>query len=127
MTFNLGAYSSEIMRAGIQATPKGQFEAAASLAMSPLQVFRYVVVGPSIARVWPALVSQLVIVVLDSAIVSQISVEDLTSVANFIQSRNFRAFEIYISVTIIYLLLTLLLRQCLRSVGRHFFSPEGTR
>ena len=121
MALNLGAYSAEIVRAGISATPKGQYEAGASLAMTRLQVFRYVVLRPAMGRIWPALSSQIVIVMLGSAVVSQIAVEDLSFAANFIQSRNFRAFEAYVVATVIYLGLALLLRQLLNAVGRRLF------
>jgi len=117
MVVNLGAYSCEIIRAGIQATPRGQFEAGASLAMSPFQTFRHVVLIPSLQRIWPALSSQVVIVMLGSAVVSQIAAQDLSYAANFIQSRNFRAFETYIVSTIIYLLLSIGLRQILMVIG----------
>ncbi|MGE0153060.1 MAG: amino acid ABC transporter permease [Reyranellaceae bacterium] len=122
MVVNLGAYSCEIIRAGIQATPRGQFEAGASLAMTPFQTFRTVVLLPSLQRIWPALSSQIVIVMLGSAVVSQIAAEDLTFAANFIQSRNFRAFETYIVSTVIYLLLAILLRQALALLGRALFA-----
>ena len=121
MIVNLGAYSCEIVRAGIQATPKGQFEAGASLAMTPFQTFWHVVLVPSLQRIWPALSSQVIIVMLGSAVVSQIAAEDLTFAANFIQSRSFRAFEAYFVTTIIYLLLAILLRQALLLVGAMIF------
>jgi len=117
MAINLGAYSAEIVRAGIQATPRGQFEAGASLAMSPLQVFRHVVLRPALQRIWPALSSQIVIVMLGSAVCSQIAAQDLTFAANYIQSRNFRAFEVYFVTTGIYLLLAVLLRRLLHLLG----------
>lgn len=122
MALNLGAYSTEIIRAGIAATPRGQYEAGASLAMTRFQVFRCVVLRPAMTRIWPALSSQIVIVMLGSAVVSQIAAEDLTFAANFIQSRNFRAFEVYFVTTGIYLVLALLLRQLLRMLGRRLFS-----
>jgi polar amino acid transport system permease protein len=121
MALNLGAYSAEIIRAGIDATPRGQYEAGASLALSRLQVFRHVVLKPALMRIWPALSSQIVIVMLGSAVCSQIAAEDLTFAANFIQSRNFRAFEVYLVTTGIYLMLALLLRQILRMTGRRLF------
>ena len=121
MIINLGAYSCEIIRAGIQATPRGQFEAGGSLAMSRFETFRHVVLIPSLQRIWPALSSQIVIVMLGSAVVSQIAAEDLTYAANFIQSRNFRAFETYIVSTILYLALAILLRQVLAGVGWMLF------
>ncbi|WP_434644769.1 amino acid ABC transporter permease [Achromobacter piechaudii] len=121
MALNLGAYSTEIIRAGIDATPKGQYEAGASLAMTRLQVFRHVVLKPALKRIWPALSSQIVIVMLGSAVCSQIAAEDLTFAANFIQSRNFRAFEVYLVTTGIYLALAIVLRQLLRMAGRRLF------
>ena len=127
MIVNLGAYSCEIVRAGIQATPKGQFEAGASLAMTPVQTFRHVVLVPALQRIWPALSSQLVIVMLGSAVVSQIAAEDLTFAANFIQSRTFRAFEAYFVSTVIYLGLAILLRQLMALVGRLVFAGRAAR
>ena len=125
MVANLGAYGAEIIRAGIQATPKGQYEAGASLALSRAQVFRHVVLQPAMARIWPALSSQVVIVMLGSAVCSQIAVEELTFAANFIQSRNFRAFEAYLVTTVIYLVLAILLRALLRQIGARIF--QGPR
>ncbi|RWQ65415.1 amino acid ABC transporter permease [Mesorhizobium sp.] len=127
MIVNLGAYSCEIIRAGIQATPRCQFEAGASLAMTPFQTFWHVVLVPALQRIWPALSSQIVIVMLGSAVVSQIAAEDLTFAANFIQSRNFRAFETYIVSTLIYLALAILLRQLLAGLGWMLFPRKASR
>ena len=121
MVINLGAYSTEIIRAGIDATPKGQVEAALALAMSRIQVFLHVVLQPAFERIWPALVSQVVIVMLGSAVVSQISAPDLTFAGSFIHSRNFRAFEVYVVITVMYLGLALLVRQALLGLGRRVF------
>jgi polar amino acid transport system permease protein len=117
MVVNLGAYSTEIIRAGVEATSRGQLEAGASLAMSRMQVFRHVVLRPALQKIWPALTSQLVIVMFGSAVCSQIAVEELTFAANFIQSRNFRAFEVYFVATALYLLLAIVLRQAMRGLG----------
>lgn len=127
MVINLGAYSCEIIRAGIQATPKGQFEAGASLAMTPFETFRHVVLVPALQRIWPALSSQVVIVMLGSSVVSQIAAEDLTFAANFIQSRTFRAFEAYMVSTVIYLALAILLRQILLVIGGFIFPRRNAR
>ena len=117
MVVNLGAYAAEIVRAGIENTPKGQIEAARSLALNEWQVFMRVVLPPSLQRVWPALVSQIVIVMLGSAVCGQIAAQELSYAANLIQSRNFRAFEAYIIVTAIYLLLAIGVRQALNWIG----------
>ncbi len=119
MVLNLGAYSTEIIRAGLQATPRGQIEAAQSLAFNRWQTFFYVMLRPALRKVWPALSSQVVITMLGSSVCSQISAEELTFVANFIQSRNFRAFETYFLTTAIYFALAFLIRQALMLIGRY--------
>ena len=117
MVINLSAYATEIIRAGIDATPKGQIEAAVSLALSRAQVFIRVVLPPALKKVWPSLVSQIIIVMLGSAVCGQISTEELSYAANLIQSRNFRAFEAYIIATLIYLTLSVAVRKLLNWVG----------
>ena len=130
MVINLGAYSAEIIRAGIEATPRGQIEAAQSLALTNRQVFTRVVLPPALAKVWPATVSQIIIVMLGSAVCGQISTEELSYAANLIQSRNFRAFEAYIVATAIYLLMAIAVRRALNWAGpRWLFGgrPTGGR
>ena len=121
MVVNLGAYATEIIRAGIQATPRGQIEAAVSLALSRAQVFMRVVLPPALQRVWPALVSQIIIVMLGSAVCGQISTEELSYAANLIQSRNFRAFEAFIVATLVYLALAVIVRRVLLWAGPKWF------
>ena len=121
MTINLGAYSTEIIRAGVDAVPKGHVEAGASLAMSRIEIFRHIILKQAYAKIWPALSSQIIIVMLGSAVVSQISAEDLTYAANFIQSRNFRAFEAYFTAAALYLILAIAVRALLRGLGNRIF------
>jgi len=120
MVINLGAYSAEIVRAGIATTPRGQIEAAQSLALSAAQVFTRVVLPPALQRVWPALVSQIIIVMLGSAVCGQISTPELSYAANLIQSRNFRAFESFIVATLVYLALAIGIRRLLNWAGPRF-------
>lgn len=120
MVVNLGAYAAEIIRAGIEATPRGQFEAAASLALSRVQTFLHVVLPPALKKVWPALTSQIIIVMLGSAVCGQISTQELSYAANLIQSRNFRAFEAFIVATGIYLLLSIGVRGLLNWLGPRY-------
>jgi polar amino acid transport system permease protein len=118
MTVNLAAYGTEIVRAGLDAVPRGQREAGLALGLRPRTVFIRVVVPQALRAVYPALASQIVITMLESAVVSQIAVRDLTYEADLIQSRTFRAFETYAVVTVIYLALSLLLRRVLFAAGR---------
>jgi polar amino acid transport system permease protein len=127
MTVNLGAYAIEIVRAGIDSIPRGQVQAALALGLPGRAVFRYIVLPQAIANVFPALSSQVLIVMLGSAVVSQISVPDLTYAANFIQSRNFRSFESFLVVTAIYLILAILLRIVLHRLAGRLFAGRAPR
>ena len=127
MTVNLGAYAIEIVRAGIESIPHGQVQAALALGLPGRVAFRYVVLPQAVANVFPALLSQVLIVMLGSAVVSQISVPDLTYAANFIQSRNFRSFECYLVVTAIYLILAIALRILLSRFARRLFAGRAAR
>jgi polar amino acid transport system permease protein len=117
MTLNLGAYAAEIVRAGIDGTPRGQIEAARSLALSERQVFLKVILPPALGRVWPAMVSQIVIVMLGSAVCGQIAAQELSYYANLIMSRNFRYFEANFIAGAVYLALAIGLRQLLAWAG----------
>ena len=117
MTLNLGAYAAEIVRAGIESTPRGQLEAARSLAMTERQVFLRVVLPPALGRVWPAMVSQIVIVMLGSAVCGQIAAQELSYYTNLIMSRNFRSFEADFVAAAVYLAMAVLLRQALVWIG----------
>jgi len=107
MVVNLGAYATEIIRAGIESIPKGQIEAGLALDLKRWEIFRFVILKPALKTIYPALTSQFILLMLSSAVVSVISADDLTSVAANIQSETFRSFEVYIVVAVIYLLLSL--------------------
>jgi polar amino acid transport system permease protein len=125
MVINLGAYSTEIIRAGIEAVPKGHIEAGVSLAMTKWEVLRHIVLNQAFRKIYPALSSQIIIVMLGSAVVSQISAQDLTYAANFVASRDFRNFEVYLVVTLAYLVLAIVTRALLRGLGRIFFKAAS--
>ncbi len=110
LIINVGAYTAEIVRAGIQSIHPGQLEAAECLGLSRFQVLTHVVLPPAIERVYPALTSQYVLLMLASSITSQISAEELTAVANRIQSETFRSVETYLLVAATYIVLSLLMR-----------------
>jgi len=122
MVVNLGAYATEIVRAGIEAVHRGQIEAGLSLGLNRLQVFRHIIFLPALEKVYPALSSQLVFSMLGSSVVSQISAEDLTFAANFIQSRNFRSFETYFIITAMYLAMAVGFRSVLDRIGARAFA-----
>ena len=122
LSINLGAYSIEILRAGLQAIPRSQIEAGQSLGLSGLQIFRYVIIFPALRLIFPALASQFVLLMLATSVVSQISAQDLFHTASIIQSRTFRDFEVYIVVAGAYLLLALIFRLMFAGIYQLNFS-----
>jgi polar amino acid transport system permease protein len=121
MTINLTAYAIEILRAGLEAVPAGQTEAGRGLGLRPTAIFGLIVLPQAVANVYPALIGQITITMLESAVVSQIAVVDLTHVADFIQSRNFRSFETYLVITLVYLGLAVAMRRGLVLAGQKLF------
>ena len=122
LTINVGAYATEIMRAGFDSIHKGQLEAAECLALSRRQVYWHVVLLPAMERVYPALTSQFVLLMLATSVCSQISAEELTAAANFVQSDTYRPFETYVVVGAGYVLLSLMMRASFWGVGMLLFS-----
>jgi polar amino acid transport system permease protein len=110
MIVNVGAYATEIVRAGVQSVPAGQIETGLALGLKRLQIYRFIILFPAIKAVFPALASQFILLLLGSSVVSAISANELTAVANTLQSTTFRAFEVYIVVTLMYLAIALAFR-----------------
>jgi polar amino acid transport system permease protein len=121
LSINLGAYATEIIRAGIQAIHKSQVEAGLSLGLSRLQVFRYVVLFPALKVIYPALASQFILLMLATSIVSQIAVPELFHAASVLQSRTFRDFEVYIVAAGMYLAMALMFRIAFALIHRWVF------
>lgn len=125
LTINLGAYATEIVRAGIEAVPNGQIEAGRALGLGPLQIVRFLVIFPAIRAVYPALTSQFILLLLGTSIVSAISAEDLTAVANTLNSRTFRSFEIYTIVAGMYVVIALSFKAAFWGIHRAVFAGRG--
>lgn len=118
MTLNMAAYTTEIVGAGLDAVSTGQKEAALALGLRPRQVFVKIVLPQALQIIFPALTSQIIIMMLESAVVSQISVSELTYEGDILQARTFRAFETYFIITLVYLALSIGLRRLLIGIGR---------
>jgi polar amino acid transport system permease protein len=121
LVINVGAYTTEIMRAGIESIGKTQLEAADCLGLTRLQTIFHIVLLPAMERVFPALSSQFVLLMLASSVTSQISAEELTATANFIQSETYRSFEVYVVVAVVYLALSFLYRFAFWLIGQLLF------
>ena len=102
------AYMAEIFRAGIEAIPKGQIEAARTLGLREFQVARFVIVPQAVAIVLPALGNEFIAMLKDTSLVSILSVRDITQRMREFQAQSFLAFEPFNSAALVYLILTLI-------------------
>lgn len=121
LSIHLGAYATEIVRAGIESIPAGQIEAGKALGLSGRQIIRHIVIVPAIRAVYPALGGQFILQLLGSSIVSAIAAEELTAIANNLVMQTFRNFEIYIVVAVMYFVVVQAFIMLFRLGGRQLF------
>ena len=101
-----GAYVAEIIRAGIQAIPTGQMEAARSLGMNYAQAMIYIILPQAMKKTLPPLAGQFINLIKDSSLVSVISITDLTKAGREVVSGSFAPFEVWFTVAALYLVVT---------------------
>lgn len=116
MSVNFSGYGVEILRAGVEAVPRGQIEAGEAMGLGKLRIYRHIVLFQAVKTVYPGLASQFILLMLGSSLIASISVEELTGVTNSLQSTTFRAFEFYFVATGLYLGLAAALRLALDAV-----------
>jgi polar amino acid transport system permease protein len=124
-----GAYITEIVRSGIQSIEAGQWEAAAALGFTKSQQMRHIILPQAVPRILPPLAGQFISTIKDSAIVSVISIQELTFQGMELMATTYFTFEIWITITGLYLMLTLSCSLAVerfeiylrkgRAVGRH--------
>lgn len=102
-----GAYASEIFRSGIVSVEKGQWEASHSLGLSFQHAYRFIVLPQAVRRILPPLANQAISLIKDSALVSTIAVYDLTMEAQALISETFLTFELWFTVALMYLVITI--------------------
>ena len=102
-----GAYIAEIVRAGIESVPKGQWEAAYSLGLNKWQQMRHIILPQALKKTIPPMAGQFISTIKDSAIVSIISIQELTFQGMELMAATYLTFEVWITVTLLYLMLTL--------------------
>lgn len=101
-----GAYIAEIVRAGVESVEKGQWEAATALGMRRTKAMRYVILPQAVQRMLPALAGQFISIIKDSAIVSVISIEELTFQGQQLMTTTYLSFEVWTTVLVMYFVLT---------------------
>jgi len=119
---NGGAYAIEIIRGGVQSIHKGQVEAGLALGLHKGDVFRFIVLRPALRAVFPSLTGQFVMLTLTTSIASAIAAYELTSVAKLIENASFRSFEVYGTITLLYLFMSWLIMRSFGLISRRYFS-----
>lgn len=122
LAVNFGAYSTEIIRSGVESIHKGQIEAGMALGFKPLQIFQHIILTPALSNIYTALIGQVILAVLFTSVVSQISAEDLTFAGDFLNSRTFRSFEIYFTICLFYLAIVWIVKGVSYWIERRFFA-----
>jgi polar amino acid transport system permease protein len=115
LSVSFGGYATEILRSGIEAVSRGQIEAGRSLGLHRIMIFRHIVMPQAIKIIYPALSSQITILLLGSSVVSAISATELTAISNSLQSQTFRSFEFYFVAAGMYLIMSALLKLFLNT------------
>ena len=127
LIINVGAYATEIIRAGIESINRGQVEAGIALGMKRSQIFRYVIMQPALRTVYPALTSQFIFLMLTTSVVSVISASDLAAAGNDINAETFASFEVYLVITVIYFILSIGFSALFSAIQRVAFSYPLSR
>lgn len=117
---NSGAYVAEIFRAGIESIDRGQMEAGRSLGMSWVQTMRYIIVPQAFKRIIPPLGNEFIAMLKDSSLVSVIGFEELTRRGQLIIARTYGSLEIWLSVAVIYLVMTLTISRFVAYLERRY-------
>ena len=126
VSINTGAYMSEIVRGGIFAVDKGQFEAATALGMTHNQTMRKVVLPQVVRNILPATGNEFVINIKDTSVLNVISVVELYFSGNTIATQTYQYFQTFTIIAVIYFVLTFTVTRILRYVERRFDTDEYT-
>ena len=118
LTLNFSAYFSEIVWAGLKTVNKGQIEAAKSMGLPRWKILWTILLPQAIAKMFPSLNAQFVFLFLTTGIMSEISVMDLTYAGVLIDSRTFRSFEVFLTLTILYILIALVFKFLITLIER---------
>lgn len=122
LAINGGAYAIEIIRGGVDSIHKGQVEAGLALGLHKAQVFRLIVLKPALRAIYPSLTSQFIMLTLTTSVCTSIAAYELTSVAQIIESDTFRSFEVYFTITLMYLAISWMMMGLFALISRHFFN-----
>ena len=121
---NQSAFDSEIIRAAIQSVDKGQIEAAKTLGMTGFQILRRVILPQAVIVALPSLGNSLISLIKGTSLAFTVAVVDLTAQGRILAGKNFRYFEVYCSLAIIYWVITVVLENAFKVLEKKFSIPD---
>lgn len=127
LSINFSAYFSEIIRAGLQSVGAGQIEAARALGLARFATLWKVLLPQAFAKMVPAIGAQFIFLFLTTGVISEIGVNDLTQAGLYIDSRTFRSFEVFLTLTVIYILISLCFKWGLYTLQKYMFAWQNVR
>jgi arginine/lysine/histidine/glutamine transport system substrate-binding/permease protein len=123
LSLNVAAYLAETLRSGIESIDLGQWEAADALGFSPVERMRFVIAPQAIRRVLPPLANEFVTLIKDTSLAAVIGFDELFRQGQLMVATTYRAFEIYIAVALVYLLMTTLAAFAFRRIEARMRVP----
>jgi polar amino acid transport system permease protein len=127
LSVNNSAYIAEILRSGIRAVAKGQWEAAETIGLNKYQIFRLIVIPQAIRNVFPSLSNQFIMILFGTSLLSVLDIRELTQVSSIFNSRNARVMETDTIVIVIYYVITISSILLLKWVNQRFFPSVNRR
>lgn len=124
LSINESAYNAEVIRAALQSVPRGQIEAANALGMTYLQALRRIILPEAIEVALPSLVNSFIALIKGTSLAFTCAVVEMTAAGKIIAGRTYRYFEVYVSLAIIYWVITVVIEQIMKRVENKIAIPE---
>lgn len=125
VSINTGAYLAEVVRGGIMATPTGQFEAASALGMTHFQAMVKIILPQAIKNSLPSITNEFIVNIKDTSVLSIISVSELFFTGSTIAGQNFQFFHTYLTISLIYLVLTFTITRIFSLIEKRIEGPAN--
>ena len=125
VSINTGAYLAEVIRGGINATPKGQFEAASAIGMTHSQQMWHIILPQAIRNCLPSITNEFIVNIKDTSVLSIISVSELFFVGTTVASQTFQFFQTYFIISMIYLILTFSITRIFNFIEKKLEGPKN--
>lgn len=123
LSLNAGAYITEMVRGGIDSIPNGQYDAAKMLSLTQLDIFIRIILPQAIRNVYPPIINQFIQIVLGSSLLSAIAVQEVTGIAETVNSETLRTLQVFAAALIVYLVVSNVISLVAQGFAAAAFHP----